>query len=431
MEDDVVIKVENVSKKFTRSIKRSMLYGSNDLVKSIFGKTPSTATLRKGEFWSLRNVNFEVKKGEMFALVGANGSGKSTLLRLIAGIFPPDGGKIMVKGKIGALIAVGAGFHPHMTGRENIYLNGTILGMTKEEIAIKFTDILEFADIGDFIDAPVSTYSSGMTVRLGFAIAIHCEPEIVLVDEILAVGDSQFQRKCLNKIEEKKKEGVTFILVTHNMQQVETMCDRAVYLKEGNQIKEGQPREVIGQYELDQMSQGQEDYIDYKEKYNESLVNSLKLVDKTTGYGTDEIKIDLVQTLDRNDNFVVDFQTGDLLKLIIDLQTQRRYDDVFCFIRIGYIQDLKTNTVESVLGVKKQLNLKKGKSSINLLIPELGLTTGIYRVTLHLFDKSSLTPYFQGSFGYFNFKNSKATLLKVGQLGQPYYWLDSEKILID
>jgi lipopolysaccharide transport system ATP-binding protein len=248
MESDVVIKVDNLSKKFCRSIKRSMLYGSMDVARSMLGLSTDRTKLRKHEFWSLKDISFEVKKGETFGLVGANGSGKSTLLRMINGIFPPDVGSITVKGRIGALIAVGAGFHPHMTGRENIYLNGTVLGMAKEEIARKFDSIIEFAGIGEFLDAPVSTYSSGMYVRLGFAIAIHSDLDLLLVDEILAVGDINFQRKCFEKVLQLKAQGVSTIFVTHSIPQLERMCDRGLLLDHGVPICLDNIREVIKRY---------------------------------------------------------------------------------------------------------------------------------------------------------------------------------------
>lgn len=249
MDDNTVIKVTNLSKKFTRSIKRSMLYGSTDIAKSMVGIRPDTSELRKGEFWSLQDINFELKKGEGLGIIGQNGSGKSTLLRIINGIFPPDKGKVEIRGKIGALIAVGAGFHPHLTGRENIYLNGIILGMSKKEIDSKFNDIIKFADIGEFIDAPVATYSSGMSVRLGFSIAIHSEPEILLADEVLAVGDLSFALKCYRKIAEYRKNGGTIILVSHGMQLVRNICQHVLWIDKGVVKEYGDTQYVCDLYE--------------------------------------------------------------------------------------------------------------------------------------------------------------------------------------
>jgi lipopolysaccharide transport system ATP-binding protein len=237
---DVVLKVEGLSKKFCMSLKRSMLYGTYDVARDMLGFPKKNSMLRTSEFWALQDINFELKRGETLGLIGQNGCGKTTLLRLLNGIFPPDKGRITINGRIGALIAVGAGFHPHMTGRENIYLNGAILGMTKAEIKLKFDSIVDFAEIGEFIDAPVATYSSGMTVRLGFAIAIHCEPDIMLIDEILAVGDATFQMKCMDMIlKMQQNESVSLLFVSHNITQVNRLCQHGILLDHGKQIFTG------------------------------------------------------------------------------------------------------------------------------------------------------------------------------------------------
>ncbi len=244
-----VLEVKNLSKKFTRSIKRSMLYGTMDIARSMLGVSYETNQLRKGEFWALKDINFELEKGQTLGVIGVNGSGKSTLLRMLTGIFPPDTGSIKVKGRVGSLIAVGAGFHPHMTGRENIFLNGTILGMSRNQIEQKFNDIVNFADIGEFIDAPVSTYSSGMRVRLGFAIAIQSDPDILLVDEILSVGDLSFRNKSLRHMAEFRKKANAVIFVSHDIEQVRNLCDRVIILDDGKIIYDGPTHEGIVKYE--------------------------------------------------------------------------------------------------------------------------------------------------------------------------------------
>ncbi len=182
-----------------------MWYGFRDILRDTAGLHPKSDRLRRKEFWAVDDVSFELRKGETLGIIGPNGAGKTTLLKMLNGIVLPDKGSLRIKGRVGALIQVGAGFHPQLTGRENIYINGAILGMGKREIDKKFDAIVEFADIGDFLDTPVKHYSSGMFVRLGFAVAVHCEPEILLVDEVLAVGDTGFQTKCFNKIGELKK----------------------------------------------------------------------------------------------------------------------------------------------------------------------------------------------------------------------------------
>lgn len=245
---DVLLKVESLSKKFCMSLKRSMLYGTYDVARDMLGFPQKNVKLRTSEFWALQDINFELNRGETLGLIGQNGCGKTTLLRLINGIFPPDKGKITINGRIGALIAVGAGFHPHMTGRENIYLNGAILGMTKAEIKRKLDEIIDFAEIGEFIDAPVATYSSGMTVRLGFAIAIHCEPDILLLDEILAVGDGRFQQKCFSKIAQLRKNGTSIVFVSHSMPHVQMICKDAIFMDDGKMIAYGKVEDIVGFY---------------------------------------------------------------------------------------------------------------------------------------------------------------------------------------
>ena len=229
MDPNVVLKVEGVGKKFCRSIKHVLTYGTVDIAKDFLGISPRSHRLRRGEFWALRGLGFELHRGDTLGLIGPNGSGKSTLLRLINGIFMPDCGEIHIRGKVGALIAVGAGFHPLLTGRENIYVNGQILGMSKREIDGKYEEIVAFADIGDFIDAPVKHYSSGMVVRLGFSVAIHCDPDILLVDEVLSVGDYSFQYKCFEKIKEVKRKGTTIVFVSHNMSAIQSVCEKGIF----------------------------------------------------------------------------------------------------------------------------------------------------------------------------------------------------------
>jgi len=288
---DTVIKVEGLYKKFTKSLKRSMMYGTADAFKSMIGLPIVNQELRKNEFWALQDINFELKRGETLGLIGQNGCGKSTLLRLINGIFPPDRGKITINGRIGALIAVGAGFHPHMTGRENVFLNGTILGMTKTELKQRFDSIVDFAEIGEFIDAPVATYSSGMTVRLGFAIAIHCEPDILLIDEILAVGDVGFQLKCFNKIGEFRNDGVATILVAHDLHTISTFTNKCILIEKGLLIFSGNTSESISLYkkkfnalksegEIEKIITGSDDFVVQSVKFEPELIN--KSIEITT-----------------------------------------------------------------------------------------------------------------------------------------------------
>jgi lipopolysaccharide transport system ATP-binding protein len=246
---DVLISVENLSKKFCIDLKTSLWYGLGDMFMELTGKLETNNNgLRKKEFWAVNDINFEVKRGECLGLIGRNGAGKSTLLKMLNGLLKPDKGRIEMHGRVGALIELGAGFNPILTGRENIYVNGAVLGFAKKEIDRKFDSIVDFSEIGDFLDTPVQNYSSGMKVRLGFAVAINMEPDVLLIDEVLAVGDSGFKIKCYNEIY-KILDKAAVILVSHSMPQVGKICTNGILLDKGVILKSSsQISEVINNY---------------------------------------------------------------------------------------------------------------------------------------------------------------------------------------
>jgi ABC-type polysaccharide/polyol phosphate transport system ATPase subunit len=238
--DNTVIKFENVTKKFSLQNQKTFKEFLPALLK---GEDTTTG------FTALDNLSFEVKKGEVLGIIGPNGSGKSTILKLIAGVMSPSSGKVTVEGQVSPLIELGAGMHPELTGRENIYLNGAILGLKRKEIDKNLQNIIDFSEISEFIDQPVKHYSSGMYMRLAFSIAIHVHPEILLVDEILAVGDTDFQAKCFKKMNEYKKDNnITIVFVSHSMPQVGKFCTRVIYLNHHRIISEGDPKNIIQEY---------------------------------------------------------------------------------------------------------------------------------------------------------------------------------------
>jgi ABC-type polysaccharide/polyol phosphate transport system ATPase subunit len=230
------VQVRNASKYFN-------VWAHGDARRRPFGFPP-----QRQKFWALQNVSFEIRRGEALGIVGPNGSGKTTLIRLISGITPPTTGEIEINGRLASLVELGAGFHPDLTGRENIFLNGAILGMGYREIARKVPGIVDFAEMNDFLDVPVKRYSSGMFVRLGFSIAAHLDADILLLDEVLAVGDVAFQARCFERIEAMRREGKSVLLVSHDLAAVERVCDRALLLSAGRIKLEGDPTEVIGAY---------------------------------------------------------------------------------------------------------------------------------------------------------------------------------------
>ena len=247
---NVVITAENLSKRYQRG-----LVGSSDLLRdklALAFRAPHKLFRgeRKESFWALKDVSFDVHQGEVIGLIGRNGSGKTTLLKVLSRITRPTAGWAEIHGRVGSLLEVGTGFHPELTGRENTYLSGSILGMSKGEIDRKFDEIVAFAEIEKFIDTPVKHYSSGMYVRLAFAVAAHLEPEILLVDEVLAVGDINFQKKCMGKMGEASRTGRTIVFVSHQMNQIRRLCGRVYWLEAGQICDQGSARDIIASYEV-------------------------------------------------------------------------------------------------------------------------------------------------------------------------------------
>ncbi|XOV91175.1 MAG: polysaccharide ABC transporter ATP-binding protein [Bacteroidota bacterium] len=233
-EPEVLVEVSNVSKKFARRLMTSLKYGAIDILREVLG-LPLKETLRKNEFWAVKDVSFTLRRGECLGLIGHNGAGKSTLLKMLNGLIKPDAGSIKMRGRVAALIELGAGFNPILTGRENIYVNGQILGFTRKEIDAKFQDIVDFAEIGEFIDTPVQNFSSGMKVRLGFAVAAQMEPDVLIIDEVLAVGDLGFRVKCLNRMSQLLQNSAV-IFVSHSMPMIARIASNGILMKRGQTI---------------------------------------------------------------------------------------------------------------------------------------------------------------------------------------------------
>ncbi len=242
-----LLEVKNVSKKYCRSLRRSLIYGCYDILDAVRYKNANREYLRKDEFWSLSDINFTVQRGEVLAVLGRNGAGKTSLLKLINGLLNPDKGEITVRGSVGALIALGAGFNPVLSGRENVYVNAAILGFTKKETDANYDEIVSFSELEEFMNSPVKNYSSGMRMRLGFAIASQIKPDILLLDEVFSVGDISFRRKCIKKLEEIKKD-VAVLFVSHNLRLAEELCDQAIYLEKGRIKYAGDVDYVNGKY---------------------------------------------------------------------------------------------------------------------------------------------------------------------------------------
>lgn len=372
MDKNTTLTVENLSKKFCRTLKRSLYYGTLDITKSMLGIKYDTSSLRKAEFWAIKNINFSLKRGDTLGVIGLNGSGKSTLLRLITGIYPPDTGSITYKGRIGALIAVGAGFHPHMTGKENIYLNGTILGMSRKEINSKVDEIIEFADIGDFLEAPVSTYSSGMRVRLGFSIAVHSNPDILLVDEVLAVGDAGFRIKAFNAIT-KLMSNSTVVFVSHSMPLVSRVCNKLLLMKNG----------FIDYYGYD-IAEGIERYMDMflgevaAIEYNDyCAIHSIELYNEDQVYIEDNNKMPAIKYLDN-------------MRVIIDLEVDRRFESFLIMLQFTD-KDMKIVAQYLSNQFQEMFRNEGERMKININIDDCPLTNGEYSVTIFVSSPDNRT----------------------------------------
>ncbi len=270
MQSAPIIEVKNVSKKYNITHERGRYISIRDVITNII-KSPFaflktrikrvTGIEKKEEFWALKDINFNVMRGEVVGIIGRNGAGKSTLLKILSQITPPSTGEIRLNGRVGSLLEVGTGFHPELTGRENIFLNGAILGMKRAEIVKKFDEIVAFAGIEKFLDTPVKHYSSGMYVRLAFSVAAHMEPDILIIDEVLAVGDAEFQKKCLGKMDEITKEGGrTILFVSHNMTAISSLCTRVILIDKGQVLAIGSTEEIIRKYSNEQRNHIQKDW---------------------------------------------------------------------------------------------------------------------------------------------------------------------------
>ena len=379
MSDERTIIVDKVYKKFCRDLKKSMVYGIQDIGRDWLGLPVKTGYLRPKEFWALNDVSFELKQGETIGIIGRNGAGKSTLLRVLNGIYPPDMGRIEVRGRAAAMIALGAGFHPHLTGRENIFLSGTILGMSKKEIQAKLDEIIDFADIGEFIDSPVASYSSGMHIRLGFAIATHAPIEILLADEVLAVGDISFRIKSWNKVGKLRNKGVSTILVTHDMTALSVWCNTALLMNDGGVKYYGDVDKCVEIYLRD---------------FSEGL-DSAGVIQKEVA-GTDELIIHSVTfepALDENNTISV--RRGQDFTMKIDYTALREFEDILInvtgFLPIPTDQPFLQGTNQSI---DKRIDLKPGRGCFYITIKNINLNNfRLYLNVAVVIDKLSTVAF--------------------------------------
>ena len=330
---------------------------------------------RYEEFWALKDVSFDVPHGATFGIVGSNGSGKSTLLKCLAGILIPDKGGLSVDGRLSALLELGAGFHAELTGKENVYLNGAILGMTRKEIARRFDDIVSFAGLEQFIDTPVKNYSSGMTVRLGFAIAANVEPEILLIDEVLSVGDASFQRRCAEKIEEFRQEGRTIVFVSHATDQVQQLCETAAWIEKGRLEMLGPAAEVVGAYTGASHHAVADDTIEHGQRW-----------------GSGEAQILSVQLLDdeRKPTSVLTSLRPAVIK--IEVVAHMPISDPVVGLRIDHLHGW-TLWASNTRRRGDTIDMIDGPASFEFEITSLPFLDGVYELTVAVSDHTEMHPF--------------------------------------
>ena len=334
--------------------------------------------LKREEFWALRNVFFEVNEGDRIGIIGKNGAGKTTILKLLSRITEPSEGRILIKGRVASLLEVGTGFHPELTGRENIFLNGAVLGMGRSEIKMKFDEIVDFAGVEKFLDTPVKRYSSGMYVRLAFSVAAHLEPEILIVDEVLAVGDAQFQKKSLGKMEDVSREGRTVIFVSHNMGAVEQLCSRGILLDDGKIVTDGDVNDTIKNYLKNAMT-------DYRGKELERRIDR---------HGSGRIKVMKFRVLDSGRNEVKTLKSGK--EYYFEMQyfnsSEKEFDDVVLSLdvfddRSNRILLFRTNFTN------ENIRIKAGQGKILCKVKNFPLANGVYSISIFMSKNQEVFDY--------------------------------------
>lgn len=362
-----VIEFEQVSKRFRLHQERPQSF-QEVLIGLLQGKRH-----RVEDFWALRDVSFEIKAGETVGIIGENGAGKSSILKLISRILEPTSGHVSVHGRVSALLELGAGFHPDLSGRENVFLNGSILGLGRREMKAKFADIVDFAELSRFIDMPVKHYSSGMYMRLAFAIAIHVDPEILLIDEVLAVGDQPFQEKCLERIGRLRRRGVTILFVTHNLGAVQDLCTRALWLNEGHLRADGPVDDVIARY------------LSSMQAKEERAAAAKPIEANGQRWGSGEVEILSVRFVDVWGNERHVFQTGESMTACMRYRAHQRIDQPVFGIAIHRSDGLHLNGPNTKFA-SFPIDFVEGYGEIRYTIEKLPLLDGLYEFSATCYD---------------------------------------------
>lgn len=393
-----VIEATNVSKRFCRDLKRSLLYGVVDIGREVFGRKQDLSQLRAKEFWALQDVNLELRAGETLGLVGLNGCGKTTLMRVLSGLVKPTTGCVTVRGRMAPLLALGAGFIPVLTGRENIHINMSVLGLTPQEIEERFDQVVDFAEIGYALDAPVQSYSSGMVARLGFACAICTQPDIMLIDEVLAVGDLKFREKCVEAIENLRSQGTAMIMVHHSPDLLLTVCDQAIYMVKGEVRATGAAPVVIEQYE-------RELYLTRRAPRNRTRADEPAESELIEG-DAQLLEVQDMVLRDASGEALSRVECGSACTIELTCEVLQPIDQL-----LGRITIYRLPSVDNVAATQQEivvLTLNSGRDGvvlgpltpgihhIQIALPMLALPPARYKVTAHLHSRRELLAAFQG-----------------------------------
>jgi ABC-type polysaccharide/polyol phosphate transport system ATPase subunit len=381
----IAVRFDRVSKQFTLHHERPRSF--QELFLSAIKLQHRTS---KEKYWVLNDISFEIEHGEMVGIVGPNGAGKSTILKLMSRIIEPTSGQMEVNGRLGALLELGAGFHPDLTGRENVYLNGAFLGCAKSDMDRVFDDILDFSEMERFIDIPVKHYSSGMYMRLGFSIAIHLQPELLLVDEILAVGDRAFQLRCLDRVQELKRQGVTIILVSHDLAQVRDMCDRAIWVEEGQVQAEGPVEPVLSEYMAHALDPKRQ--VAQSTRRGDLHGGRQSKDDSHWRWGSGEASITQVQFLDSAGQAQSSFETGAPLIVRICFAAHERIEKPQFGLALHHVGGFHISGPNTVFG-GFDIDAIEGSGYIDYVIDSLPLLEGTYLVSASLADREDLGMY--------------------------------------
>ena len=368
----IVIKAENLSKRF--QLGKSHARTLADQINSLFKKNVRVEKKSSDFIWALRDISFDVKKGEVLGIIGKNGAGKSVLLKILSQITAPTTGTARIKGRVASLLEVGTVFHTELTGRENIFLNGAILGMTKSEIKRKFDEIVDFSGVPQFIDTPVKHYSSGMKVRLGFAVAAHLEPEILIVDEVLAVGDAEFQKKCLGKMKDVAGEGRTVLFVSHNLSAVRDLCTTGILLEKGNLKFSGQIREVIE---------------NYLETDSDMTATGIVPDNYIRSWGTLDAKIRKISLLSLNSLPLKELMFKQKFKVRIEFEVMKKIEKAFFSLEVSSNDSTVVSQTDSLSFTGNTCSFEKGHHHVEVQVNDalmplaFSLNAGMHFQTVH------------------------------------------------